>query len=87
MQVEQPDSKKPDYLPAVKFRKINKDTLEILQTKSDNDDNQSSELNKEEDEDDARSHGEEDSETRPELRNPTSTPFAVDSNFVFINIY
>ena len=78
MNVEQPDSKKPDYRPAVKFRKINKDTLERLQTKSDNDDNQSSELNEEEDEDDAGSHGEleEDSETRPEIRNPTSTPFA-----------
>ena len=58
-----------------------KDTLERLQPKSDNDDNQSSELNEEEDEDDAGSHGEleEDSETRPELRNPRSTPFAVDS--------
>ena len=58
-----------------------KDTLERLQPKSDNDDNQSSELNEEEDEDDTGSHGEleEDSETRPELRNPRSTPFAIDS--------
>ena len=74
MQVE-PDSKKPHYRTAVKFRKINKDTLARLQTKGDNDENQrSAELHKleEESEDD----GEE--ETRPELT-LAGTPFTEES--------
>ena len=74
MQVEQPDLKEPHYRPAVKFRKINKDTLTRLQTKGDNDENQSSELNEEESEDDGNEE-----ETRSELPNLTGNPFAKDS--------
>jgi len=69
--------KKPRYRPAVKFRKIDKDTLARLQTKGDGDENQNSELNEESDDD---GNEEETSTTRQlaELPTPTSTPFDTD---------
>ena len=67
----------PHYRPAVKFRKIDKDTLARLQTKGDNDENQSSELNEEESEDEG---SEEETVTRPELPNPMGTQFAAEES-------